>query len=610
MLKSKTAARIGVLSLLLVLLLLAHTRSAYAQSKVYFWQSFDVLVTVQEDGSLLVTEQQTLEFSGAPFTFGFRNIPINSYGRNDGITDVSVREGEIQYQESSSQSEYTFYTTTSGNELTIYWYFPPAIGTQVYTISYRVLGGVAVDQGTGQVFWNAMPANLGAPINAGRMGIQTPAGAEIIRTTAQVGGSENAGISTQVAESGREVLFTLTQPRPAGVDVEVGAHFPIEGLSIATPDWQRSEQVRDVLSLVVLLVSGFIIVAGPTVILLWWYLRGRDPELTTPAPAYLAEPPDDTPPAVVGTLVDERAQIHDVVSTLIDLSRRGYMTMKEEKKDFLFERTDKDASGLRPFEQKTLKAVFGRSDSKRLNSLKYKFSSKLPEIHKELYDELVKAGFASASPEAARGRYGCLGAVLFGVAVLVFFLSFTIGNALLSTALCPAFALGITAITLIVVGQHMPRKTRKGAEAAANWLAFKKYLEEIERHADLGKSGEIFEKYLAYAVVFGLERTWIRKFSQTPGTPVPHWYYPVFIPAAGRRVSGGPAGGGGMPSLEGMSGGLTGGLESMSTGLTRMLTSTQSVMQSTKSSSSSGGGGGFSGGFSGGSSGGGGGGFG
>jgi hypothetical protein len=605
-----SSRRIGLLIFLVTLVSLFLAKPAGAQAKVYYWESFDVQVSVQDDGSLLVTEVQTLNFSGDTFTFGYRDIPINSYGRNDGITDISIREGDIIYQESSSQAQYTFETMTSGNVLTIWWYFPPALGTHAYTLSYRVLGGVRTEPSGNQVYWNAMPADLGSSIYAGRVLMSVPEAIQILSTTASVGGAENAGITTELAPDGRQVLFTLTEPRPAGNDVETGIRFPAEQLVVDTPDWQRSEQVRDVLGLLVLLASGIFVVLGPTVVLLMWYLRGRDPELRTPAPAYLSEPPDNTPPAVVGTLVDEQATIRDIASTLIDLARRGYMTMTEEKSDFEFTRTGKSTEDLKQFERKTFNAVFGKRESRSLNSMRYKFSSKLPDIRRELYNELVAAGHINASPEGTRTRYTVLGGLLLAAAAGAFFLGFSLLNAAIATAICPAFAIGVTGVTLIFVGRHMPRKTQKGAEAAANWMAFKKYLEEIERYDNLATSGEIFERYLAYAVAFGIDRTWIRKFSQTPGTPIPTWYHPVFYPVAGRQSGGHSVSGGGMPSLEGMSGSLTGGLESMSSGLTRMLSSTQTVMQSVKSSSSSSGGGGFSGGFSGGSSGGGGGGFG
>lgn len=594
--------------LVLFLFLAAHPPNVSAQTKVYLWERFDVDVTVLENGDLRVVERQQINFSGAPFTFGFRNIPVGSAGRNDGITNVSVRQGDQEYTQNRSNQPFTFELSESGNETTITWYFPPALGTQVYDLSYTVLGAVRTEPSGDQVFWNAMPADLGSTILDGSIVMRVPEGVSIGSTTALYGGSESTAISTELSADGRQAIFTLTQPRPAGTAVETGVRFPQGLLTIDTPAWQQQEQFVDVLSLIVLVVSGLIGVGGPMLVLLVWYQFGRDPEVGD-VPDYLAEPPDDTHPAVVGTLVDERVHIHDVMSTLVDLARRGYLTMEEKRNDFVFTRTGKSFDKLHPFEKKTVEGVFGTRQSRKLNSLKYKFADELPGIRKELYRELVTRGFINRSPETTRGRFGCWGMLAVALAVAAFFASTAIIEASFATALCPAIALGVTGIAIFLAGQHMPAKTQKGAEAATKWLAFKKYLEEIERYADLEKSSDIFEQYLAYAIVFGLERSWIRKFTAVPHTPIPAWYFPTMM--VGRRTArGGTGEGAGIPSLEGMSGGLSGGLESMSSGLTRMLTSTQTVLQSTRSSSSSGGGGGFSGGFSGGSSGGGGGGFG
>ncbi len=605
-----------LLTLLLVLFFFALARPAAAQTQTYFWEQFNVDVEVLENGDLRVTEQQVLNFGGAPFSFGFREIPTGFSGRNDGISDVSVTEGATAYRESNARTEYTFRVERDSDSATIYWYFPPALGSRAYTISYTVHGGVRTEPSGDQIFWNAMPGDLGAPINSGRVTITVPEGIEILSTTALVGGDEDRGISTAVSEDGRTAEFFLTQPRPAGRDVEAGVRFPSGQLQVSVPSWQEREQTQDVIGLIALIISALILVGGPAAALLLWYLFGRDPEEGLVVPSYLSEPPDDTPPAVVGTLVDERAHIHDIMATLVDLARRGYLTMTEKgKSDFTFTRTDKPTGDLRPFEQSMLTAIFGKRRERHLSNLKYKFAEKLPGLRRELYEELQTRGFVRRSPETTRNAYGCLAGLILGAAGLIFFLAIALTEGNIATAFCPGIALGITGAVFLWVAQHMPAKTVKGAEAKAKWLAFKAYLQDIEKHSSLEGAGEIFEKYLPYAIVFGLERSWIRKFAAMPNTPMPGWYFPVYGPiytgsGSRPRPGVGTPGAGGMPTLEGMSGGLTGGLENMSSGLTRMLTSTQTVLQSTPPSSSSGGGGSFSGGFSGGSSGGGGGGFG
>jgi uncharacterized membrane protein YgcG len=324
-------------------------------------------------------------------------------------------------------------------------------------------------------------------------------------------------------------------------------------------------------------------------------------------PEYITEPPNELPPAIVGTLVDEKADMRDIISTLLDMAQRGYITITEgQNNNFTFTRTEKSAGELRPFEQRFLKDVFRGKEERSLSSLRYKFANKLPKLRNLLYQELVNDDLVPRSPETVRNSYGCFSFVVLGIAVLGFFAIPAVLGTDITTAVCPSFAIGLTGIAFLIVSRYMPAKSQKGTETAAQWQAFKHYLKNIDEYRNLEEAGDIFEKYLAYATAFGLERTWIRKFTAVPTTPIPTWYHPYHYGGYHRGRRGKPASqpGGGMstPSLEGMSGGLTGGLESMSKGLTRMLSSTNTIMKSTPPSTSSGGrsSGGFSGGFSGG----------
>ena len=59
---------------LVFLLLIVSVSTVSAQDKSYSAEKFDVDITIQEDGSLLVTETVTFLFVGDPFTFVFREI--------------------------------------------------------------------------------------------------------------------------------------------------------------------------------------------------------------------------------------------------------------------------------------------------------------------------------------------------------------------------------------------------------------------------------------------------------------------------------------------------------------------------------------------------------
>ena len=620
-----------LLPLLLILFLSALAPTAAAQLKSFHWTEWNIDVVLQPDGSLAVTETQTLDFSGAPFTFGFRSIPVGRAGNNDGIRDVSVREGDLVYRESSSNAAGTFEVVDQGDETRINWYFDPALGENTYTFSYIVDGAVragTADEGSGdQIFWTVIPSDAPARIDASRTTITLPEGVYPQRFTgtedylveAYINDVATSDVAITVSEDERTIVYETLRALMPGEKLDVRVQFPHGLLPIVTPAWQASEQRDDVVGLGVLAVSLLLLVGGPLGVLLLWYLRGRDPQLGIVVPDYVTEPPDALPPAIVGALIDEKVDMQDIISTLIDLAHRGYLTMEEkEKRGYQYTRTAKPDSDLREYERTFLTRVFRGEETRSLSSLQNKFYSAIPELKRQIDEAIVAEGLLPRAPQNVRTIYTVLAAavLVLGVASL-FLIGIFLGNNA-GLACFPMMAIVGTAIALFIAARHMPRKTAKGAEAAAKWQAFKTYLKNIKEYADIEQSGDIFDKYLAYAVAFGLERSFINTFSQATTTPIPPWYTPFPtmghpmgggmgpVIMGGPRPSGGGSVGGGMPSLGDISGGLTGGLAGMSAGLTRMLNNASSTMRSSPppansgSSGSFGGGGGFSGGFSGG----------
>ncbi|RME57310.1 MAG: DUF2207 domain-containing protein [Caldilineae bacterium] len=333
--------------------------------------------------------------------------------------------------------------------------------------------------------------------------------------------------------------------------------------------------------------------------------------------------------------------MEDIIATLVDLARRKAISITETKKgkfltstDFIYRR-ERDDVPLLPYEELLLDSIFGKKDEVRLSELKNKFYKKVPKIKKALYEEVTNRGLFVRNPESVRNQYGCLGVLLMVLAGLVGFVLFAVFGTLTPAAILPGFGMGVTAFGFVILSRFMPRKTDAGAELAARWRAFKNYLRDIDRYSDLEAQKEIWDRWLPYAIAFGVDKAYIRKFEQVDA-PAPGWYIPdptLYGPY--RRWyygngSGGPvtAGGRGVGDLarpsEGRSlggglgdasRGLGTSLSSMSAGLGAMLSSASATMTSRPASSSSGGGwsgGGFSGGggFGGGGGGGGGGGFG
>ena len=621
---------------LLLLALAGSMDVTQAQEKTLYWQRYDVDLVVQPNSDILVQETQQIVFTGGSFSFGFAAIPLD---RVEQITDLQVSEiigGSERPYTPNSDSDYGFtaYTNDEG-DLEISWYFPSTRDSEhTYILRYRVVGGLRIYDGGDQIWWKAIAPDHNFPIQESRVTVTLP---QTFPKDQLVVASYGTPANIAYGDRG-EVIFTA-ENIPADEELEVRVQFPHGVVQGSPPAWQASDDRRRQWGPVVGLIFGAlgaaILLGGPGLVYLLWYKRGRDLP-TGVVPEYISEPPGDLPAPVAGALIDEKADLQDIIATITDLGRRGVLRLEEQQKEgflgigsgreYTFHLVD-ESKATRPYEKTLLKGIFGNKSERRMADLRQRFYTHIPTLQKELYDELVRAGFFPSDPNATRRKWIGLGVVALIVSVVVSCgLLVALGD-YSALAICPGLALLASALGLIFVAPHMPRKTQQGAEEAAKWLAFKRYLQTIEKHGDLAEVKDKFEEFLPYGVAFGLERSLINKFKAVD-TPAPTWWGPVY-PGYGygyphhygggwggsstsRPDVSGPPGplageGGGMPTLTGMSEGLGTSLASMSEGLGAMLSSASSTLTSTPPPQTSSSGGGWSGGgFSGGGGGGGG----
>ena len=603
---------------LILLLSLFTVSSTQAQSRSVRVLSRNADITIQQNGDVRFEEEWVVDFNGS-FTFAFRSIPLNKV---EAITDWGVREpGGSSYVQSSSNTPGT-YVLESGAEEKITWYFSASNEVKTFILSYTLKGAVGIKETGDEFFWKFIESDRGYTIDSAEVSLRLPASFDSSQLLTQsFYNGTNAG-PAQLLNG--DTLIYRDGPFPNGSEWEVAVGFPTGYVDAEAPRWQTIEEnqgLYGLLSMVATIVVGLI---GGLGVYLTWFRFGRDKPKGV-VPDFYPKPPQNLPPGVVGTLVDETADIQDILATVVDLARRGYLTIEEIKKtkigrrgDFEFTSTGKDQSDLRPFEKEVMKALFKNRQSRKLSNMKNKFYKSLPRIKKLLYEEVTGYEFFAGNPEKVRGRYVGLGfasLVLFGAAAFCIFVLFAEYSPLV---LCASGSLIIFPIGLMILSRWMPRKTERGARVAAQWNAFKRYLENIEKYTKIEGAADQFDKYLPYAIAFGLEKSWVRKFEKVPGTALPDWYgpygygFPRPYYGYGRdevgRAGGGLGrptpvdGGAGLPSLDSAAGGAFGGLESMSDGLFSMLDTASSNFTSVPASSGSGGysGGGFSGGGGGG----------
>ena len=597
--------------------------AALAQTQSLYWERYDVDVAVQSNGDLRVQETQVINFTSGVFHQGFAQLLTTN---TDGISDVTVSEnGQAYLQASSScclnQGEYSV-EPGSSNTLQVTWEMgATSQQTRTFVLAYTVHGAIRRYTQGNEFQWNAISPGLhDFEIRESTVTLHMPAGATIsLADYLKPPDFEGVPMELSVAADKLSAKWVATQTIAPSQGIQVVVQFAPNSVAGAAPTWQAAfdqqnqwnNTVKPWLDLAMLALGLLFLLGGPAGVYLLWYLRGRDPKIDA-VPEYITAPPAGLQPGIAGTLVDEKADVADIVATLMDLARRGYLAIEESSetssfrlvsKQFTLRQTleGKRLEDLADYERQLYNAIFRNRSSVSMAALNQTFYSNIPGLQQALYDSAVKQGYFSASPSSVRSHYGCLGgfalvvAFIGGIVAAVAFSTYT------TTLICPFLGIAVVGILLMWVGQHMPVKTRKGAEAAALSRAFKNYLSNLEKYAKPEQVTDQFDKYLPWAIAFGLERTWINRFSRIPTTPMPGWYFPV-----GRTFLGGPliAGSGpvgpstmsgaGVPSLQGMSSSLSGSLQSMSDGLNTMLNSASRTLTSTPpSTSGSGGGRGF-----------------
>lgn len=301
------------------------------------------------------------------------------------------------------------------------------------------------------------------------------------------------------------------------------------------------------LHLIFLFAMIGLLVGGTVGLLMLWYTRGRDPHVGKMA-EYIEQPPDDLPPGAAGTLVDEHADHNDVVATLLGLGRHGAVTIDEiggeqqERRRSVahdYQVTVVDPSRVESnVERLLLRVLFGGDPapgtSTLLSDVKGRFDAAETDIRDALYEEMVSRGYFRVSPAKTRQTWrrnswiGLIASIVVGL-----FLAIRVD----AWALFAMFGAIVLFVALIRMSRIMPQKTRDGAEQAQKWRAFRAYLRSIERHTDLREATDLFDRYFAYAVAFGIEKQWVRSFARV-GARTPSWFHPSGTFAGGGGAMG------------------------------------------------------------------------
>jgi uncharacterized membrane protein YgcG len=490
-------------------------------------ERFDATIRVEESGWIDVREEILVRFTGA-WNGIIRSIPVE-YRTPQGFSfrlildDVAVtgEDGEPLEYWSSRQRVY--------RELKVR--VPGASdATRKVVIRYRVPNALRFHDEYDELYWNVTGDEWEMPIRAASATVHLPPGLDGVRTASWTGGYGSTEDAADVEEAPEEIRFQARRELNfrEGLTVAVAWNPGV----IARPTWL--DRTLGFIRANWLLVFPFVSLG-----IMWrlWSTRGRDPERLAIAPQY--EPPDGLTPAEAGTLVDNRPDMRDVTAALVDLAVRGFLRIEEvEPTGFLARlggntdyrlvplRPVADRKALRTHERKILDGIFGNAGGDAagvmMSDLARQFYAHLPAIRDGIYDELKKRGYYDRRPDKVLGAWMGGGVVVLVLSLVAFLF---VADAF-STSLLTVFLAAIgTAIPVFGFGAFMPARTVKGARTTERILGFEEFLERVEsdRYRRMITSPEMFERFLPYAMAFGVEGKWAAAFQDVYKEP-PDWY--------------------------------------------------------------------------------------
>lgn len=508
----------------------ASTESASSQIPHY-----SATVRVNSDGSIHVAEAVTYDFNGVATQAVERVITTREHYDTESdrvyrLTGVTV---------DAVQTDATAQVTSDGGTDTIAVQFAEPQSEQVtVTFDYDVQGAVAqtadglevrwpVVQGfdvpvaDATVQWNA-PSVVWLSCLAGAPGSSKPC------TTAQLMEVASPTMTQQGLEAGDQMVGILG----------LGADSGVAPSADLQPRWSLSRAFTATGT--PLLVALGVLLLGLLAALSLWLLRGRDsradkaanisPLVDSGEGRVAFAPPSGIRPGQMGTVVDERADIIDVSSTIIDLAVRNYFFIEElshgpyGRNDWLLRRRNDPGDELLPYEREVFDALFATADDVLVSELDDGLRERLPGIQALMYDDMVDQGWFGERPDSVRGRWTTAGWVLVAAGAVL-----TLVLGLASTFGLVGLAVLLGGVALAGTAQAAPARTSRGGRVLGELRSFRAYLESADGHdLPVQQREELISRFYPYALVFGLGDRWASALAaidedDDPDNPI-YWY--------------------------------------------------------------------------------------
>lgn len=521
-------------------------------------------IVVDTSSKLTVTETIRVNAMGVEIQRGiFRMIPLK---RNLAGRTVNCKYEVVSVKKNGSAEKYK--AKSENGHLAIYIgdedvYLQPNV--YEYEITYETWRQIGYFDDFDELYWNVTGNEWSFEIEKASAAIHLPEGAEVLQHACYTGfaGSTETNCSSDLSAPGTVTWTASELKENEGLTIAVGFTKGIVKQP-RTPSWLETETFGKIL--------GGIGIAFLALMYFLWSRHGKDHESPTVVPQF--DIPDRLSPASIGYIASGSYKNNLLAAALVDMAVKGYIRIKEIPKTGLFGKTHYTIEKLKSegddlgIEEKGLfQGLFpGRSDSLNLTG-EYNASvaaavnifmlgitgrsrSILSKGHNRGLTFLLFLAISAIYWTALYSSYQhffdysrlITGIILYAVMAVSFLVFISTGNStagwiwilpLLITAagsyiwyqfdrtidpftICFLFL--VAGVTILAVFNYLIRRPEPELLRVRSLIdGLKMYMGAAEtqliRFNNPPKmTPQIFEKYLPYAMVLGVDKIWGAKF--------------------------------------------------------------------------------------------------
>lgn len=514
-----------IVSLIVAAATLAAVPHASA-AKAYRADRFDIRLSIQPDGSMLVTETIRFVFGADTFTYVFRELPVR---RIDALAIVGASMDGTVFTPGKNPLQFDV-KREKNNRRRVTWHFAPVSGAaHEFVLTYRVEGVVEQQAEADSLRWLALPDKHEYAIGCSQVDVEYPAATRLIAAPSL------APPAVTSSEGGNPLRF-----RRCAFDKDdswlVELRFEPRTLAVNAPAWQQHDRLTARNMPLLAGLAALILLAGLGAFLVFGLNHRVD--LSGDREERQTTPPDSLPAGLAGVLTHSRAapSWRHVLGTLFDLAGRGVVRIEATPAPGRFRKPEFVVTpGATPHklamhEQALMGLLFttktGSRPRVRFSEMGRIFASsrRWKRLRTAMSADLRLAGVFDGDRERLGGRVASLGVVItvLGVVGLPLAVVFreTLGDAVF---LLPVSVL-LVGIAGIAAGAVLSPLSDEGIRRARGWTAYGRYLQEVSKRAtDASATSSTFERSLPYAAAFGVALAWAKALRQQGVHTGPSW---------------------------------------------------------------------------------------